>query len=70
MSTFQKWASFCLFSSFPHDTIGIQIDKSIDGVLGTRTWGGRIEGTDESTELHPRCLLFVSLNKAEARRCL
>ena len=26
-------------------------DKSIDGVLGTRTWGSRLVGTDESTEL-------------------
>ena len=30
-------------------------DKSIAGMLGTETRGGRIEGTDESTELwqHP-----------------
>ena len=30
-------------------------DKSVDGVLGTSTWGGRMEGADESTELwrHP-----------------
>ena len=27
------------------------IDKSVDGVLGTRTHGGRMEGVDESTEL-------------------
>ena len=35
----------------------MQIDKSIDGVLGTRTRGGRMEGADESTELlqHPQC---------------
>ena len=33
---------FCLFSSFQHYTI--QIDKSVDGVLGTRTRGGRMEG--------------------------
>ena len=25
-------------------------DKSIDGVLGSRTWGGMMEGADESTE--------------------
>ena len=42
---------FRLFSTFPHDTIQIQIDKSVDGVLRTQTWGGRMEGTDESTEL-------------------
>ena len=48
-------ASFRLFSSFPHDTNQIHIDKSIDGVLGTRTRGGRMEGAGESTELwrHP-----------------
>ena len=26
-------------------------DKSVDGVLGTWTHGGRIEGADKSTEL-------------------
>ena len=33
-------------------------DKSIDGVLGSRTRGGMMEGADESTELwlHPICL--------------
>ena len=31
-------------------------DKSIDGVLGSRTQGGMMEGADESTELwrHPK----------------
>ena len=44
---------FCLFSSFQHATI--YIDKSIDDVFRIRTRGGRMEGTDESTELwrHP-----------------
>ena len=32
-------------------TISIQIEKSIDGVLGIRTWGRRMVGTDETTEL-------------------
>ena len=38
------------------------IDKSIDGVLGSRTQVGRMEGTDESTELwrHPT-LIILSL---------
>ena len=27
-----------------------QINKSVDGVLATRTRGGRMEGTDKSTE--------------------
>ena len=29
-------------------------DKSVDGVLGIRTWGGRMVGADESTELWRR----------------
>ena len=44
-------ASFCLFLSFLIDTNQIIIDKSIDGVLGTRNWGSRMEGVDGSTEL-------------------
>ena len=53
--------SFCLFSSFLHGTNQILIDKSIDGVLGTRTRGGRMEGVDESTELwrHPYLYLLT-----------
>ena len=47
-------ASFCLFSFFSHDKYSTNLtinDKSIDSVLGTRTQGGRMVGTDESTEL-------------------
>ena len=37
-------------------------DNSVDGELGTRTWGGEMVTADESTELwrHPahRCYLF------------
>ena len=35
-------------------------DKSIDGVLGSQTRGGIMEGADESTELwrHPRTNTF------------
>ena len=35
--------------------------KSIDGVLGTQTRGGRMVGTDKSTELwrHPKILKIV-----------
>ena len=46
-------ATFFYFSLF-HIT-QIKYTKSVDGVLGTQTWGGRMEGTDESTELrlHP-----------------
>ena len=37
------------------------IEKSVDGMLGSRTRGGRMEGTDESTEQwrHPTPKLFV-----------
>ena len=43
-------ASFLFFSKSKD-----KCDKNIDGVLGTRTWGGRIEAAYESTELwrHP-----------------
>ena len=43
-------ASFCLFLYFLV-TISIQIEKSIDGVLGIRTWGHRTVGADETMEL-------------------
>ena len=34
------------------DTISIiQIEKSIDGVLGIQSWGRRMVGADETTEL-------------------
>ena len=50
-------ASFCLFSFFSHDKYSTNTinEKSIDGVLGTWTQGGRMVGADESTELwrHP-----------------
>ena len=59
----EKWAKpghfFVYFRSF-HKTNIAQIclkvnDKSVDGVLGTRTQGGRMIGIDESTKLwrHP-----------------
>ena len=49
----KNWANpglFLFIFVFLHDTNQIYIDKSIDGVLGTRTQGGRMEGVDESTE--------------------
>ena len=45
---------FCLFSFVSHDKYSTNLsinDKSVDGVLGTQTWGGRMVGADESTEL-------------------
>ena len=56
-------ASSCLFSFFSHDNYSknTKYDKSIDGVLGTRTILA-MEGADESTELwrdpSARYLLF------------
>ena len=47
-------ASFCLFSFFSHDKYSTNLainDRSVDGVLGSRTWDSRMEGADESTEL-------------------
>ena len=46
-------ASFCLPSFFSHDkySTNTKNDKSVDGMLGTRAWGGRTVGADESTEL-------------------
>ena len=56
----KKWANPGLFSFiFVLFTLQfkwqIQIEKSIDNVLGTWTRGGKMEGADESTELwrHP-----------------
>ena len=45
-------------------TISMQIEKSIDGVLGIRTRGLRMVGTDETMELWrpPNATLFFQLN--------
>ena len=44
-----------VYSRYFLDTISIiQIEKSIDGVLGTRTRGRRMVGADETTELYKR----------------
>ena len=50
---------FVCFSFFSHNKYSRNItvnDKSIDGVLGTQTWGSRMVGADKSTELwrHPQ----------------
>ena len=52
-------ASFCLFSFFSHDKYSTNLtvdDKSIDGLLGTRTRGGADESTEQGMahiyELH------------------
>ena len=50
---------FCLFLFFSHDKYSTNTTNE-KSVLGTRTWGGRIVGADESTELwwHPLNNIF------------
>ena len=50
---------FVYFRSFL--TISIQIEKSVDGVLGIRTRGCRMVGADETMELW-RPPIFSNLN--------
>ena len=54
---FFKWAKAGLFLFFSHDKYSTNTvnEKSVYGVLGTRTQGGRMAGADKSTELwrHP-----------------
>ena len=38
-------------------------DKSVDGVLGTRNWGGRMVGAAESTEQWPHADLIELSHK-------
>ena len=47
-----------VFSTCHSLILNFLIDNSIDGVLGIRTRGGRIEGADKSTELRPLFLYF------------
>ena len=57
----KEWAKpglFCLFWFFSYDKNSPNLtinDKSVDGVLGIRTGGGRMVGAEKSTELrrHP-----------------
>ena len=52
---------FVYFCSFLV-TISIQIEKSVDGVFGIQTWGRRMAGADETTELwRPRQYDFKSI---------
>ena len=55
----QAQSRFCLFSFFSHEKMLHKFDykwKSVYGVLGTQTQGGRMVGSDKSTKLwrHPR----------------
>ena len=56
---FKKFVYFRYFL----DTISIiQIEISVDGVLGIRTWGRRMVGADETTELWwPLMLAMITL---------
>ena len=65
----KKWANpglfFVYFRSFLI-TISIQIEKSIDGVLGIRTRGRRMVGADETMELWrplAHCYSLIFLHK-------
>ena len=72
-TVFLKWANpglfLFIFSFFSHSNSNvkhtiwtIQLEKSIDGVVGTQIRGGRMEGPDISTELwwHPSSKQFGS----------
>ena len=55
-----------IISFFSHDKYSTNLtinDKSVDGVLGTQTRGGRMVGTDDSTELwRQKYFYLLSLN--------
>ena len=58
----QTWPLFVYFLFLSHDKYSTNLtlnDKSIDNMLGTRTQGGSMVGTDKSTELwrHPHALI-------------
>ena len=55
----QSQPLFVYFRLFYKTQTKYNLIKSIDGVLGTQTRGGRIEGADKSTDLwwHPMQLL-------------
>ena len=67
--SFFKWAKpglFCLYLFFSHDKYSKNLTihfNSVDGVLGTQTRGGRMVGTDESTE-NMYLLLCVQFNRS------
>ena len=65
----KKWANHGLFLFIFVFSNQYKLRKRVDGVLGTRTWGGRMEGSDESTELwrHPRYLNVCSSLQENAR---
>ena len=63
---FNKWANPGLFLFYFRSflvIISIQIEKSIDGVLGIRTRGHRMVGADETTELWRPPIISKVTNK-------
>ena len=59
-----KWADPGHFYAYFHSflvTISIQIEKSVDGVLGIRTRGRRMVCADETTDLWWPPLLNICL---------
>ena len=53
-------ASFSFYFRPFHITNQLQIEKSVDGVLGIQTWGRRMVGADETTKLWwPHCDYFT-----------
>ena len=63
---------FVYFRPFLNSISTIQIEKSIDGVFGIQTRGGRKEGADESTELRPYIMKLAALEsevKIIKRKC-
>ena len=62
---FKNWANpglfLFIFCSFLVTISIIQIEKSVDGVLGIQTWGCKMVGADKTTELW-RWILINSTN--------
>ena len=59
---------FLFFSNDKYSTNTIN-ENSIDGVLGTRTRGGRMVGADESTELWRHPLLGLISDAINTGKC-
>ena len=59
----QSWHIFVVFCSFLFVISKIQIEKSIDGVLGIRTQGHRMVVADETAELFLLFLLWILFRK-------
>ena len=58
----QSGPLFCLFSSFSYYNFKIQIEKSVDGVLGIRTCSLRMVGAYDTTELIFKTYFVIEQN--------